>query len=51
MIFFARHYCEDWDLMKKEENRGWLESPAVKMTGVGAAGLLTGAILVAFLLT
>ncbi len=49
---FARHYCEDWDLRGEEgKAKGWLERPAVKMAGVGAAGLITGAIAVAFLLT
>lgn len=49
---FARHYCEDWDLMREEERRrSWLERPAVQMAGVGAAGLVTGAVFVAFLLT
>lgn len=47
---FARHYCEDWDLMREEKRRGWLERPAVKMAGLTAAGFVTGAITVAFLL-
>ena len=49
---FARHYCEDWDLMREEEKRGgWLERPAVKMAVLGAVGFVTGATAVAFLLT
>lgn len=46
---FARHYCEDWDLKERElegKGRGWLESPLVRMAAVGAAGMVTGAIVV-----
>jgi Protoglobin len=49
---FARHYCEDWDLKAEEEREGrWWERPEVQMAGVGATGLVTGAVFVAFLLT
>jgi Protoglobin len=48
---FARHYCEDWDLMKANEKPSdWLQKPVVQMAAVGVAGMMTGAILVALLL-
>jgi hypothetical protein len=50
---FARHYFEGGEGSREEEGRrmGWRERPVVQMVGLGAAGLVTGGILVAFLLS
>ena len=49
---FARHYCDDWDLMKGESKRkGWWEKSAIQIAMVGAAAFVTGAILPTLLLS
>ena len=50
---FARHYCEEEGAVGRRRGGkvGWRERPVVRMVGVGAAGVVTGAVLVAFLLT
>lgn len=49
---FARHYCEDLDLMEEKPRRKALsEKPAIKSVVVGTCGLVVGAMLVMFLLS
>lgn len=47
---FSRHYCEDRDLQKNEKRRlAQLQRPETQLMAVGAAGLVTGAILFSWL--